>query len=89
MRRRACSSSSPVIRRENAPSVGNGPGATAFSRIPYAAHSTASERVMATTPALAAADGSTNAEPVSAYVVATERTSPFCLRLMTSISASR
>src|SRR6185503_9698504 len=57
------------ISRENAPSVGTGPGAIAFTRTPYAAHSTASERVIANTPALAHADGSTNAEPVHAYVV--------------------
>jgi len=36
----------------------------ALKRIPYFAHSTASERVMANTPAFAAADGTTNPEPV-------------------------
>jgi multidrug efflux pump subunit AcrB len=40
------------IRRSKAPLVGKGPGATAFVRIPYLAHSTASERVRASTPAL-------------------------------------
>ena len=46
--------------------VGKGPGAMAFRRIPRRAHSTASDRVIATTPALAQAEGSTNAEPVQA-----------------------
>ena len=46
-------------RRDHAPSVGNGPGAMALQRILYFAHSTASERVMASTPALAQADGTT------------------------------
>ena len=67
MRRRACFSiSDPGISRLNAPSVGKGPGATAFNRMPYVAHSTASDRVRASTPALATADGRTNAEPLSA-----------------------
>jgi hypothetical protein len=35
------------------PLVGNGPGAIAFERIPYFAHSTARLRVMAKTPAFA------------------------------------
>ena len=41
-------------------------GAIAFTRIPYAAHSTARDLVIASTPAFAHADGSTNAEPVHA-----------------------
>src|SRR5919201_1115092 len=57
------------MRRLNAPSVGTGPGAIALTRMPYAAHSTASERVSARTPAFAHADGRTNADPVHAYVV--------------------
>lgn len=36
---------------------------------PYFDHSTANDRVIATIPALAQADGSTNPLPVSAYVV--------------------
>src|ERR1700722_5204842 len=51
------------MRRDQAPSVGNGPGAMALTRILYFAHSTASEVVMARTPALAQADGTTKAEP--------------------------
>ena len=47
------------ISRSHAPGVGKGPGAMAFSVMPYFAHSTASERVSASTPALAAADGTT------------------------------
>ena len=47
------------IRRSHAPGVGNGPGAMAFMVMPYFAHSTANERVIANTPALAAADGIT------------------------------
>src|SRR5437660_6448438 len=60
------SSAGSGISRENAPSVGTGPGAMALTRIPYAAHSTASDRVITSTPALAQAEGSTNAEPVQA-----------------------
>ncbi len=67
MRRRACFSiSEPGIRRLKAPSVGNGPGAMALRRIPCSAHSTASERIIASTPALAQAEGRTKADPVSA-----------------------
>ena len=44
---------------DQAPSVGNGPGATALNRMPRPPHSTASERVIATTPAFAIADGTT------------------------------
>src|ERR1700749_4208290 len=40
-------------------SVGIGPGATAFRRIPYRAHSAASDIVIACTAALAMADGTT------------------------------
>src|SRR5581483_11650329 len=64
------------ISRDHAPSVGNGPGAIAFARILWCAHSTASERVIASTPALAHADGTTYAEPVHAYVVTIERIDP-------------
>ena len=50
---------SPGSRRSQAPLVGNGPGAMALLRMPYFAHSTASERVMASTPAFAQALGTT------------------------------
>ena len=60
MRLSAISPSSGLgISRSHAPGVGKGPGAMAFSVMPYFAHSTASERVIASTPALAAADGTT------------------------------
>jgi hypothetical protein len=62
--------------RDHAPSVGKGPGAIALQRMPYVAHSTASERVIASTPAFAAADGTTKAEPVHAYVVTMFRIQP-------------
>ena len=45
--------------RFHAPFVGNGPGAIAFERILYFAHSTAKERVIASTPAFADAEGIT------------------------------
>ena len=51
------------ISRDQAPSVGNGPGAMALTRMLYFAHSTAKEVVMARTAAFAQADGTTNAEP--------------------------
>ena len=67
MRAFASASSSGVgISAFQAPCVGKGPGAMALKRIPYAAHSTASERVIASTPALAQAEGTTNADPVHA-----------------------
>ena len=50
------SSRDPSHKRELAPSVGKDPGAIPLERIPYWAHSTASVRVMACTPALAAAE---------------------------------
>jgi hypothetical protein len=43
--------------------VGNGPGAIALSRILYFAHSTASDVVIASTPAFAQADGTTYPDP--------------------------
>src|SRR6266404_9249346 len=77
MRLRAISSiEGSGISRENAPSVGTGPGAMALTRILYAAHSTASDRVRASTPAFAHAEGSTNADPVQAYVVRMLRMAP-------------
>ena len=60
----ASSSSGRGSKRENAPSVGIGPGAMAFIRIPRSPHSTARLRVSACTPALATADGTTYADPV-------------------------
>src|SRR3954452_16638365 len=63
-------------RRDHAPSVGNGPGAIALQRILYFAHSTASERIIASTPALAHADGPPWAEPVHAYGVTIDRIDP-------------
>ena len=51
---------------DHAPSVGNGPGATALSRMPYLAHSTANDFVRAKTPAFPQAEGTTQPEPVSA-----------------------
>src|SRR5215467_11106876 len=80
---RACSSNSlEGIRRDHAPSVGNGPGAMALRRIPYLAHSMASEVVMARTPALPHAEGTMKPEPqlAAAYVVVMLRTLPGCLR---------
>ena len=46
-------------RRCQAPSVGKGPGAMALSRMPWRPHSAARLRVMASTPALAMAEGTT------------------------------
>src|SRR5262245_10897925 len=65
-------------RRDQAPSVGNGPGAMALRRILYLAHSTAREVVMARTPALAQEEGTTNADPqlAAAYVVVMLSTLP-------------
>src|SRR5262252_10919259 len=80
---RVCSSNCfEGIRRDQAPSVGKGPGAMALRRMPYLAHSTASEVVMARTPALAHAEGTTKPEPqfAAAYVVAMLRTLPGWLR---------
>ena len=39
--------------------MGIGPGATAFTRMPYLAHSTASDIVIACTAAFAIAEGTT------------------------------
>ena len=51
---RECSSNSfEGMSRDQAPSVGNGPGAMALRRMLYLPHSTASEVVIARTPALA------------------------------------
>src|ERR1700756_5452704 len=57
------------ISRENAPSVGTGPGAMALKRMPYLPHSTARLRVRFSTPALATEEGTTYDDPHCAYVV--------------------
>ena len=63
-----------------APSVINGPGAIAFVLILYFAHSTANDLVIAKTPALAEAEGTTYPDPVQAYVVTIFKIFPlFCL----------
>jgi hypothetical protein len=62
----ASSSDGSGSSRSHAPFVGNGPGAIALQVMPRGPHSTASERVIASTPAFAAADGTTYAEPPSA-----------------------
>src|SRR4029077_7519087 len=77
----ACSSNCfDGMRRDHAPSVGNGPGAMAFKRIRYFDHSTAREVVMARTPAFAQAEGTTKPEPqfAEAYVVTMLSTLPPC-----------
>jgi len=50
-------------RRVNAPFVSMGPGAMPTNRRPYRPHSAASDLVIAATPALAAADGTTKPDP--------------------------
>src|ERR1700682_428431 len=57
-------------------SVGMGPGASAFTLIPYRPHSTASDIVIACTAAFAMADGTTNADPVHTHVVRFDSTAP-------------
>ena len=51
------------------PSVGISPGPTALSRMPYCAHSTASDLVITSMPALLIADGTTYGLPLSTQVV--------------------
>src|SRR5207248_9374114 len=61
---RVCSSNCVEgTTRDHAPSVGNGPGAMAFKRMLYLPHSTARDVVMASTPAFAHEEGTTNTEP--------------------------
>ena len=78
--------------RDHAPFVSIGPGAMATKRRPYRPHSAASDRVKALTPAarpknyairrawpqlpFADADGATNPDPTSAYVVEIDRNTP-------------
>src|SRR5258708_22809426 len=51
---RECSSNCfEGMRRDHAPSVGNGPGAMALRRMVYLAHSTDRDVVIASTPAVA------------------------------------
>src|SRR5881394_3787120 len=66
----------PGRRRLVAPSVGNGPGAIAFSRMPKRPHSTASDLVITCRPALDIADGTTYGEPVCTQVTRIESTVP-------------
>src|ERR1700722_11476831 len=53
-----------------------GPGARAFTLIPYRPHSTARDIVIACTAALAIADGTTNADPDHTHVVRFDSTEP-------------
>src|SRR6201997_771218 len=53
-----------------------GPGASAFTLMPYRPHSTASDIVIACTAALAMADGTTNADPLHTHVVRFDSTVP-------------
>lgn len=62
--------------RADAPSVGMTPGAMAFRRMPCRPHSTASDLVMASMPALDMADGTTNGEPVQTQVTTMDTTAP-------------
>src|SRR5437870_1232389 len=71
-----CSHSGRGRSRENAPSVGIGPGAIAFIRILRFPHSTAKQRVNVCTAAFEIADGTTYADPLFAYVVTTLSTTP-------------
>src|ERR1700737_3216615 len=53
-----------------------GPGARAFTLMPYFPHSTASDIVIACTAALAMADGTTKADPLHTHVVRFDSTVP-------------
>ncbi|MNL11907.1 hypothetical protein D3C87_1327610 [compost metagenome] len=68
---------SPLGRkRAVAPSVGITPGAMAFKRMPCLPHSTASDLVMASMPALDMAEGTTNGDPVHTQVTTIDTTAP-------------
>src|SRR6185312_14529553 len=66
------------LRRSHAPLGGNGPGAMAFSRMPFGPHSVASDLIMMLTPALAMAEGTVNGPPFQIQVVRIEITLAFC-----------
>src|SRR5205823_12347940 len=66
----------PGRNRLVAPSVGKGPGAIAFRRMPCRPHSTASDLVMTCNPAFDIADGTTYGEPVCTQVTRIEITLP-------------
>src|ERR1700686_5801111 len=53
-----------------------GPGASAFTLMPYLPHSTASDIVIACTASFAMADGTTKADPVHTHVVRLDNTGP-------------
>ncbi|KEH08237.1 hypothetical protein GY14_21435 [Delftia tsuruhatensis] len=78
-RRRSAESSLPSIlgrRRWLAPWVGITPGAIALNRMRLGPHSTASDLVMASSPALDMAEGTTKGEPVSTQVTTMDSTEP-------------
>ena len=67
----------PRHQAAEGPSVGNGPGAIALVRMPYTAHSTASERIIASTPRLGRGRGQHERGPaVGVATMTTERISP-------------
>src|SRR5512135_576724 len=57
------------LSRSQAPLVGNGPGAIAFSRMPCWPHSVASDLVMMLRPAFDIAEGTVNGPPFQIQVV--------------------
>src|SRR5262245_41924329 len=71
--------SPPGRSRFVAPSVGNGPGAIAFSRMLCLPHSTASDLVMMCRPAFDIAEGTTYGDPVQTQVTRIETTEPLWL----------
>src|SRR4051812_16986810 len=66
----------PGRSRFDAPSVGNGPGAIAFRRMPCRPHSTARDFVITCRPAFDIAEGTTYGEPVCTHVTSIETTLP-------------
>src|SRR6516165_9746121 len=72
-----------------APSVGNGPGATAFSLMPKGPHSTASDMVIAWIAVLAMAEGVTKAEPVKTQVTRLLTTEPLIPSLIQRLPMAR
>src|SRR5882672_5319146 len=78
----------PGFRRSPAPFVGKRPGAMALSRMPYGAHSTASDFVMTSMPAFDIADGTVKGPPFHTDVVRIETTLACCLASIQRLPAA-
>src|ERR1700704_776438 len=79
----------PGLSRDQAPSVGKGPGAMALRRMPRLPHSIASDWVMTLRPAFDMAEGTVKGPPFQTQVVRIDTTEACLPSLSQRLPASR